>query len=110
MTTYCTVYITTPDHDEATRIATALVESGLAACANILGDLTSIYRWEGALRQDREVALLLKTRSDLVDRVIERVLELHSYECPCVVAWPIGNGNAAYLDWIGAETGAPDIS
>lgn len=104
MTTYSTIYITTPDHDEAVRIGGALVEDRLAACANVLGNVTSIYRWDGALCEDGEVALLLKTRSDLVDRVVERVLELHGYGCPCIVAWPIEGGNAAYLDWIGAET------
>ncbi len=104
MTTYSTIYITTPDHDEAIRIGRTLVEGRLAACANVLGNVTSIYRWDGALCEDGEVALILKTRRDLVDRVVERVLELHSYKCPCVVAWPIENGNAAYLDWIGAET------
>lgn len=108
MTTYSTVYITTADRDEAMRIGRALVEDRLAACANVLGDVASIYRWQGALCEDGEAALLLKTRTDLVGRVVERVRELHGYDCPCVVAWPIEGGNAAYLDWIGAETEAPD--
>ncbi|MFQ5533255.1 MAG: divalent-cation tolerance protein CutA [Sphingomonadales bacterium] len=107
MTGFSSVYITVShETDEATRIAKNLVASNLAACVNILSPMTSIYRWEGALCEDREVAVLVKTRAELVDQVIERVRELHSYSCPCIVAWPIVAGNPDYLEWLGSETGA----
>jgi periplasmic divalent cation tolerance protein len=102
--TVCSCYITAGSREEALRIARALVEERLAACANLIEGVTSIYRWEGAIQQDAEVALLAKTRSDLVPRLTERVVEMHSYDCPCVVALPIEGGNQAFLDWIADET------
>lgn len=63
-----------------------------------------MYWWEGTVHEDDEMALILKTRQDLVDRVIAKVKELHSYDCPCVVALPITGGNREYLEWISGET------
>lgn len=80
------------------------MEEKLAACANVLDGMTSIYRWRNELQQDGEAVLILKTRQEFVDRIIARVQELHSYECPCVVAWPIAAGNPEYLAWIERET------
>lgn len=100
MTGFSTVYITTSDNDEALRIARDLVDRRLAACANVLGPITSVYRWEGALCEDGEVGLLVKTRAALLDAVIERVRGMHSYSCPCIVAWPIEGGNPDYLEWL----------
>ncbi|MEW5729640.1 MAG: divalent-cation tolerance protein CutA [Pseudomonadota bacterium] len=104
MTDRVLIYVTAPNRDEALALGRALVEERLAACANLLGPITSVYWWEGLVNQDDEVALILKTRADLVDRLVERARELHSYSCPCVVAVPIAAGNPAFLDWIGAET------
>lgn len=98
------IYITASSDDEARTIARALVEERLAACANILGAIASIYWWEDALQEDAEVALIVKSTTALVPRIIERVQALHSYDCPCVVALPIEAGNAAFLDWIANET------
>ena len=76
-----------------------------AACANVLdGKTTSIYWWEGAVAEEGEVSMLLKTREDLVNQVVEQVKEMHSYDCPCVVSIPITGGNAEFLDWIDGET------
>jgi periplasmic divalent cation tolerance protein len=102
--TVCSCYITAGSRDEALKIGCALVEERLAACANLIEGVTSIYRWEGAIQQDAEVALLVKTRMEFVPRLAERVGALHSYDCPCVVALPIEGGNPAFLDWIVAET------
>jgi periplasmic divalent cation tolerance protein len=99
-----TVYATFADADEAARIARALVEERLAACANILGPCRSIYRWEGKIEDAQEVAALFKTRGDLADALIARLAELHSYEVPGVVVWPIVNALPAYADWMRAET------
>lgn len=98
------IYFTAPDHETALSLARALVGERLAACANILGAMTSVYWWDGKLNEDPEVALVLKTRADLVERLVARARELHPYTCPCVVALPIEAGNPPFLDWIDAET------
>jgi periplasmic divalent cation tolerance protein len=95
------VYITAGSRDEAMRIGRTLVEERLAACVNILGGMTSIYRWQGAVETAEETVLVAKTRAGLFDRLTARVKELHSYDVPCVVELPIGRGNPDYLDWLG---------
>ena len=100
------VYITTPDLDVARRIARALVEERLAACANILPGMESFYRWEGAVLNDQEVVLIAKTRSALLVPLTKRVVALHPYEVPCVVALPVNQGHEPFLRWIDAATGA----
>lgn len=105
--TACFCYMTAGSREEALRIGRALVEERLAACANLIEGMTSIYRWEGAIQEDAEVVLIAKTRPDLVTRLTERVKALHSYDCPCVIALPVDGGNQAFIDWIAAETSAP---
>ncbi len=102
--TLATIYITAASQEEALAIGRALVEARLAACANVFPGVTSIYWWEGSRQEDSEVVLILKTRQDLVDEVVAKVKELHSYECPCVVAFAIAGGNKDFLDWIARET------
>lgn len=97
-------YVTAGSREEALAIGRTLVEERLAACANVLGGMTSIYWWQGAVEQASEAVLILKTRTELVERLTARVTEIHSYECPCVVALPIEAGNPPYLDWIAGET------
>ncbi len=106
--TYCLVYITAGTAEEARRIGVALVEERLAACANVIDGMRSIYRWEGRMQNDEEAVLIAKTSEDLLDALTERVKALHSYEIPCVVGIPIVGGNADFLDWIGAETTRSD--
>ena len=100
---YCSVYITTGSEDEALRISRLLVEEKLAACSNIF-PVKSVYRWLGQIEEGGEAAMFLKTRCDLVDAIIKRVKELHSYEVPCIVSTPIDKGNPDYLDWIKEST------
>ena len=97
-------YVTSGSREEALAIGRTVVEERLAACANVLDGVSSIYWWQGALEQASEAVLILKTRAELVERLTARIRELHSYDCPCVVALPIEGGNPAYLDWIAAET------
>jgi periplasmic divalent cation tolerance protein len=104
MTGHYSIYITTPDRETAHAIARALVEERLAACANVFAPVFSIYRWEGAVHEDGEVALIAKTSADRMAALIERVKALHPYQVPCIVAWPIADGYQPYLDWISAET------
>ncbi len=100
----CFCYMTAGSREEGLKIGRALVEERLAACANLLDGMTSIYRWQGAIQEDAEVVLIAKTRTELVPRLVERVRALHSYDVPCVVTLPISDGNPAFLEWIGAET------
>jgi periplasmic divalent cation tolerance protein len=100
----CFVYVTAADAAEAKSLGKRLVEARLAACANVIDSMTSIYRWEGQLNEDSEAVLILKTQADLVDRLTAMLLELHSYDRPCVVALPVIGGSSQFIDWIGAET------
>ncbi len=98
------IYITTEDREEAERIGRALIESRLAACVNIIDNMTSMYWWEGRVQDGRETVLIAKTTEALVPELVEKVKAAHSYSCPCVVALPILGGNPEFLEWIGAET------
>jgi periplasmic divalent cation tolerance protein len=98
------IYMTCRNAAEARRIGGALVGERLVACVNVLGPVKSIYRWKGRVVSGREVAMVAKTRSALVARVIERVRALHSYEVPCVVEFPIARGNPEFLAWLSSET------
>jgi len=93
------VYATFPDSAAAKRVADALVEARLAACVNIHPPMTSVYRWEGKIEQASEVSAFVKTRSDLVDRVIDCARGLHPYSVPCFLVLPIRGGNEDYLAW-----------
>lgn len=104
MSEFISIYITAPDAAAADRIAHALVEERLAACVNILSGVKSVYRWQGKVETAAEVALLAKTRRALFPALEKRVKELHSYDCPCVVAWGIEAAHAPFLNWIKDET------
>ena len=94
------VLVTAPDAEAAARIGRALVEEGLAACANLVPGVRSIYRWQGAVHDDPEVLLILKTRAALSAALAERVRALHPYELPEVIALPVTGGSEPYLDWV----------
>lgn len=96
------LYITTKDKSEARNIARQLVKKKLAACANIIDGMESIYEWEGEVQQDQECVLLVKTHYSRVNKVTRFIKELHSYECPCVISLTIteDEGNAEFLDWV----------
>ena len=97
------LYLTCANKDEAKTIARTLIDERLIACANILGTMTSVYRWEGAVAEGEEIAVLLKTRRDMTVRVTERVKELHSYALPCVIGLPINGGNPDFIGWLHCE-------
>lgn len=103
MTAIVTVYATFPDAAEAERIARLLVEERLAACANILGPCRSIYRWEGRIEEADETAVLFKARAEDAQAVIARLAELHPYDVPAAVVWPIAEALPAYAQWVGRE-------
>lgn len=97
-------FATAPDADVAARIARTLVEERLVACANLVANVRSIYRWQGRVEDESEVMLVLKTQADRVDALAERLRALHPYDVPEFVVLPVAGGLAPYLDWVRAET------
>jgi periplasmic divalent cation tolerance protein len=104
MTDALLVFTTLPSADKAAELAKVLVEERLAACANLLPAIRSIYRWQGKLQDENEVLVLLKTRAEHLERLKLRILELHPYEVPEVLAVPVEAGYQPYLDWLAGET------
>ena len=99
------VFITVPDEEMAVAIARALIETRLAACANLIKGVRSIYSWQGNIEDDTEVLMIIKTRKELFDKLKLKVKELHSYEVPEVIAFPIIAGLDDYLKWLRNSTG-----
>jgi periplasmic divalent cation tolerance protein len=98
------VYAVFADAAEAERIARAVVEERLAACANILGACRSIYRWQGKVEEAGEVAAIFKTSEAAAPRLVARIAALHSYEVPAIAVWPIADAPEAYAVWVTVET------
>jgi periplasmic divalent cation tolerance protein len=99
------VYAVFADSDEAERIGRTVVEERLAACVNVLGPIRSIYRWNGAVETSDEVAAIFKTSEDQAGPLITRIAALHSYDVPCVAAWPIDKILGSYADWVEDNVG-----
>ena len=104
MTDAVLVLTTLPNSDAATELANRVVSEKLAACANILPALRSIYRWQGKVEDENEVLVLFKTQVRQYEPLKARILTLHPYEMPEVIAIPVERGHQAYLDWIVKET------
>ncbi len=104
MTNAMLVLTTVSSSDAAAELAKKLVGERLAACANLVPALRSIYRWEGKVQDENEVLVLLKTQQQHYERLKARLLELHPYEVPEVIGIPVERGHQAYLDWIVRET------
>ena len=98
------VLVTAPSAEKAAELARAVVEERLAACGNVVPGLRSIYRWEGKVQDEPEALLVLKTTRARFEALRDRVLALHPYEVPEVIALPVEAGSARYLAWIAAET------
>ena len=97
------VLVTAPDAAKAAEIAKAAVEEQLAACGNVVPGLRSIYRWEGKVCDEPEVLLVLKTEAHLFEALRAKVVSLHPYQCPEVIALPVQAGHAPYLEWISSS-------
>ena len=104
MTDTLVVLVTAPDADVAARLARTLVEEKLAACGNVLPAVRSIYRWEGRVCDEQEVLLVLKAPAQRFPALRDRILALHPYEVPEVVALRIEDGSEKYLAWIVQST------
>ncbi len=101
---FVVVLVTAGDAGEAARIGRTLVEERLAACANVVGPIRSVYRWQGAVEEAAEHLLLVKARADDLPALEARVRALHSYQVPEVLALPVAAGSAAYLAWLAQST------
>lgn len=93
-----------PDRPVAEKLARVLVESGAAACVNVLAPCDSIYRWQGRVETAAEIPLLIKTTASAYARLEEIIRSQHPYELPEIIALPITKGLPAYLDWVAEET------
>ncbi|MCJ7558789.1 MAG: divalent-cation tolerance protein CutA [Gammaproteobacteria bacterium] len=100
MPTVLLVYCTCPEDTTAAQIASTLVEERLAACANRIPAMSSTFRWKGKVRTNSEVQLILKTTDQVYPALEKRLLELHPYELPEVLAVPVQAGLPGYVDWI----------
>ncbi|WP_329131906.1 divalent-cation tolerance protein CutA [Streptomyces sp. NBC_01476] len=107
MADYVTVLTTTDDPAKADTLATGAVEAKLAACAQIEGPITSVYRWQGALQKDQEWRILFKTTAERYPDLEAHLKAHHDYTTPEIIATPITHGSAAYLSWITTETTHP---
>ena len=98
------VWINCPDAECAHVIAEACVDERLAACANVLSPIASVFRWNGKLERAGEVPLFLKTRAELFDRVCERIKDIHPYDAPAISATELPYVDSGFAEWVIAET------
>lgn len=98
------VFTNLPDRASALELARSLVDKRLAACVNVLGETSSVYRWKGKVANETEVAVLIKTRGAVYEQLTAAIKALHPYELPEIVAVPVADGLPAYLEWVTAET------
>jgi periplasmic divalent cation tolerance protein len=104
MTGIVSVYATFGSEEEARRIGRQMVEERLAACVSVLAPCHSIYRWRGGIEQAAEVPAILKTSAEAAPRLVARIGELHSYDVPAAVVWPIAHALDSYRRWVLEET------
>ncbi|HJQ45671.1 MAG TPA: divalent-cation tolerance protein CutA [Amycolatopsis sp.] len=95
---------TTDSEDAARSLAARAVEARLGACAQIVGPITSVYRWEGEVRTDVEWRVEVKTAADRVEALVGLLKEYHTYDVPEIIATPVDGGSAEYLAWLTSET------
>jgi periplasmic divalent cation tolerance protein len=95
-----TVFVTAPGRESALALARQVVEESLAACGNVIPNVTSVFRWKKKVIEEEEVLLILKTSAAKSPALIARVAELHSYDVPEVVSLTVENGYGPYLDWV----------
>ncbi len=96
-----------PDNASAHALARAVVDARLAACVNVLHGVHSVYRWQGRVEEATEVTLLIKTTRHHYPALQQALVAAHPYDLPEVIAWPLAEGYAPYLNWIASEI-SPD--
>jgi periplasmic divalent cation tolerance protein len=105
----CEVIITADTEDWLINFTRSLVEDRLVACGQQMAPIRSVYRWNGAIQDDREIRVALHTRARLVPAIVHRVRRDHPYEVPCVLALPVEAGNPDYLKWVVDQTVEPSV-
>ena len=105
---FCFLYSTYPDLDSARAAARLAIEEKLAACVNIYPGMTSLYVWQGKMEESHEFAAFFKTRRALVDKAINALWAVHTYELPCFVVLPLEGGSSDYLAWVRQQTEQAD--
>ena len=101
---YCIIYCTTANKEDAIEISKHLVREKLIACCNILPNVTSVYEWKNEMCIDEEYLLIMKTKSELFKNVEKEIKKLHKYETPEIICTPIENGSKEYLSWVDEQT------
>jgi len=102
------VLVTVPDADHGLSLARRIVQERLAACANVIPGVSSVYRWDGVVQEDPEALVLFKTTEAMLEELRERVMELHGYEVPEFVTLSVEGGHEPYLRWVMGEVGSPE--
>jgi periplasmic divalent cation tolerance protein len=103
MPDFIQVVTTIERREDADRIARLLVEERLAACVQVVGPISSTYRWRGAIETAQEWQCWAKSRRDLYDQIEQAIRGVHPYEVPEILAIPVLSGSASYLAWLDAE-------
>jgi periplasmic divalent cation tolerance protein len=98
------LYVTCASEDEAKKIGKALLEERLCACVNIYLQISSMYWWEGKIEESKEAIMIVKTKESLINLAEEKILQLHSYTCPCIAKIEIERTNECFLNWLLKET------
>lgn len=107
---YLQAETTVETREDAERLASALVDERLAACVQIVGPVTSTYRWEGTVQTADELVLRIKTRAALAPALKDAIAALHPYDVPELLLFEIADGGRSYLEWLAAETRRPEGS
>ncbi len=105
MTDVCLIVTTCGSEETALTIAASLVDQGFAACVNMLPGIKSYYYFKGETQLDEEVLLMVKTTLEMFPKVSEVISDLHTYEIPEILMFPVGEGSAPFLDWIRQSVG-----
>ena len=103
------VFVTVPGRESALELACQVIEESLAACGNVISNVTSVFRWNKKINKEEEVLLILKTSADKSPELIARVAELHTYEVPEVLSMGVEDGFAPYLDWVAECTSTESL-
>ena len=98
-----------PDADAAREVATRLLDEHLIACANILPRAESLFMWEGSVNSEQETPVVFKSTAGLLDRVIERIGQLHPYDTPAIIGWQCDAAHSATLTWLSAVTAGKSV-
>jgi len=99
------VIVTVGTEQKGIEIGKALIEERLAACVNLLKGVRSLFLWKGSLTEDQEILMLIKTRRSIFPKLMDRVVELHPYQVPEIIALPVVEGSSSYLQWVAEMTG-----